>query len=97
MSKRARIAIGVLMTALVLAAAQLAARDCRLAPYEFDNCLWNKVHTALGLPNNRFLRMGTLECVGIVLCAILFWTYRFVFPRKANSAASLEASVPPEK
>ncbi len=88
MSKPIRIVIGVLITGLVLTAAQLAANDCRLAPYVYDNCLWTKVRTHFGLPDSRFLRMGLLECVGILLCVILFFTHRFVFPRKVGTGAS---------
>lgn len=99
MSRPVRIAIGVVITGLVLTAAQLAAIDCRLAPYVFENCLWHKLRTHLGLPDSRFLRMGVLECVGIILCVILFFTYRFVFPRKANesqeSTSPSGASQPP--
>jgi hypothetical protein len=93
MSKPARIAIGIVITALVLTAAQLAAIDCRLAPYVYDNCLWTRVRTHFGLPDSRFLRMGLLESVGIVLCAILFFTYRFVFPRKPESTLSASHSL----
>jgi hypothetical protein len=91
MSKPVRIAIGIVITGLVLTAAQLAAKDCRLAPYVYDNCLWTKVRTHLGLPDSRFLRMGLLESVGIVLCLILYFTHRFVFPRKVGTAASAPA------
>jgi len=73
---------------LVLHAADLATRDCRLAPYVYDNCMWVGLRTHLGLPPSRFLRMALLESVGIVLVVILYFTFRYVFPfRRARPAA----------
>jgi hypothetical protein len=85
MPKAFRIILGITLVGLVLHAADLATRDCRLAPYVYDNCMWVGLRAHLGLPASRFLRMAVLECVGIVLVVILYLTFRYVFPfRRAN-------------
>ena len=78
MLKSLRIIFGVVVVGLVLHAADLATRDCRLAPYVYDDCMWVKLRTPFGLPASRFLRMGVLECVGIVLALVLYFTFRFM-------------------
>jgi hypothetical protein len=88
MQKALRIFLGVVIVGLVLHAADLATRDCRVAPYIYDDCLWIKLRTHLGLPVSRFLRMGVLECVGIVLALVLYFTFRFVFPGRNSSNAA---------
>jgi hypothetical protein len=80
MQKALRTILGVVIVGVVLHAADLATRDCRIAPYVYDDCMWMGLRTRLGLPANRFLRMVTLECVGIVLALVLYLTFRYVFP-----------------
>jgi hypothetical protein len=93
MQKALRIILGVAIVGLVLHLADLATRDCRLAPYVYDDCMWIKLRTHLGLPASRFLRMGVLECVGILLALVLYFTFRYVFPfRKASPPAPDSAS-----
>ena len=82
MQKALRSILGVAIVGLVLHAADLATRDCRVAPYVYDNCMWMALRTHLGLPASRFLRMAVLECVGIVLAVVLYLTFRYVFPWK---------------
>jgi len=83
-----RIILGIGVVGLVLHTADLATRDCRLAPYVYENCMWIKLRTHLGLPASHFLRMGAFECVGIFLTLVLYLTFRFVFPfRKATPPA----------
>lgn len=85
MNKVLRIIFGVAVVGLVLHAGDLATRDCRLAPYVYDDCMWMALRTHLGLPASRFLRMAVLECVGIFLALVLYFTFRYVFPfRKAT-------------
>ena len=67
MQKASRIILGIAVMGLVLHMADLATRDCRLAPYVYDDCMWIGLRTHLGLPASRFLRMAVLEGVGIVL------------------------------
>lgn len=89
MRKALRIVLGIVIVAAVLHAADLATRDCRLAPYVYDDCMWVWLRTHLGLPASKFLRMAALECVGLVLALILYFTFRYVFPwRKPAPAAS---------
>ena len=80
MQKALRIILGIGIIGLVLRGADLATRDCRLAPYVYDDCMWVSIRTHLGLPASRFLRMGVLECVGIGLALILYLTFRYLFP-----------------
>ena len=94
MRKVLRIVCGFVIVGLVLRAADLATRDCRIASYLYDDCMWVKLRTHLGLPASRFLRIGVLECVGIFLALVLYLTFRYVFPfRQAPSPAS--DSAPP--
>ena len=82
MQKAFRIILGIVVVGLVLHAADLATRDCRVAPYVYDDCMWMALRARLGLPANRFLRMAVLECVGIALALVLYFTFRYVFPWK---------------
>ncbi len=87
MHKASRVILGIAVTGLVLHMADLATRDCRLAPYVYDNCTWIGLRTHLDLPASRFLRMAVLEGVGIVLVVILYLTFRYVFPfRRAKGS-----------
>jgi hypothetical protein len=87
MQKALRIVLGITMVGLVLHAADLATRDCRIAPFVYDDCMWLWLRTDLGLPASRFLRMAVLESVGIVLLVILYLTFRYVFPfRRAKGS-----------
>jgi len=79
---------------LVLHAADLATRDCRLAPYVYDNCMWMGLRTHLGLPASSLLRMAVLECVGIVLALVLYLTFRYVFPFRRAMPAAPDSSPP---
>jgi hypothetical protein len=94
MRKALRIILGIAIVGLVLHAADLATRDCRLAPYVYDDCMWVWLRTHLGLPPSKFLRMAVLECVGIVLALILYVTFRYLFPfRKVTPPALNSAPV----
>ena len=82
MKKLTRNILGIVVIGLVLHAADLATRDCRIAPYVYDDCMWMWLRARLGLPASRFLRMAVLECVGIALALALYLTFRCVFPRR---------------
>jgi hypothetical protein len=94
MKRALRIILGVAIVGVVLRAADLATRDCRLAPYVYDNCMWVWLRTHLSLPASRFLRMAALECVGVVLALILFVTFRYVFPWRGKCPAAPESAPP---
>jgi len=89
--KAIRLTIGVVLVLAVLHLADLATRDCRVAPYVYDDCMWLALRTRLGLPASRFLRMAVLECVGIVLVVVLYLTYRYVF-RQYNKKWKIHGS-----
>jgi hypothetical protein len=91
MQKAFRIITGVVVVGLVLHAADLATRDCRLAPYVYDDCMWIWLRSHLSLPASRFLRMAVLECVGIVLALILYLTFRLVFPFRTTPSAATDS------
>ena len=80
MQKAERVIAGLIIVGLVLHAADLATRDCRVGPYLYDDCMWLWIRHHLGLPASRWLRMATLESVGIALAAVLYLTFRYVFP-----------------
>jgi len=94
MQNALRIILGAAVVGLVLHAADLATRDCRIAPYVYDDCMWIALRTRLGLPASRFLRMAVLECVGIVLAVVLYLTFRYVFPFRRVRQAAADPSPP---
>ena len=94
MQKALRIILGVAVVGLVLHAADLATRDCRVAPYVYDDCMWIGLRARLGLPASRFLRMAVLECVGIVLALVLYLTFRYVFPFRKVTPVTSDSSPP---
>jgi hypothetical protein len=94
MQKTLRIILGAAIVGVVLHAADLATRDCRLAPYVYDDCMWINLRAHLGLPASRFLRMGILECVGIVLALVLYLTFRYIFPFRNATSTMPKASRP---
>ena len=50
MRKTIRIIIGIVAAGVVLHLADLATRDCRVAPYVYDDCMWMGLRARLGLP-----------------------------------------------
>ncbi len=94
MQKALRIITGVAVVGLVLRAADLATRDCRLAPYVYDDCMWIGLRTHLGLPASRFLRMAVLECVGLLLALVLYLAFRYVFPFRRATPTTRNSSPP---
>ena len=94
MQKTLRIIFGVVVVGLVLHGADRATRDCRVAPYVYDNCMWMGIRNHLGLPASRFLRMGALECVGIFFAAVLYLTFRYVFPFRRMTKPASDSAQP---
>ncbi len=80
MLRTLRIIATLLITGLLLHAANLAVRDCSTGLYTFDNCLWLFLSEKLGLPQSTFGRAVALELVGLALLAGLYLTFRYVFP-----------------
>ncbi|MGA2983258.1 MAG: hypothetical protein ABSG32_05555 [Terriglobia bacterium] len=94
MQRILRIIFGVAIVGLVLHAADLATRDCRIAPYVYDDCMWIGLRAHLGLPASRFLRMAVLECVGIILALVLYLTFRHVFAFRRAAPATPDSNPP---
>jgi hypothetical protein len=94
MQKALRFILGVVIVGAVLHAADLATRDCRLAPYVYDDCMWVNLRAHFGLPASRFLRMGVLECVGIFLALVLYLTFRYVFPWRQTLPPTSDSTSP---
>jgi hypothetical protein len=92
MQKVFRIIIGATIVGVVLYAADLATRDCRLAPYVYDDCMWVWLRTHLGLPASRLLRMVVLETVGTALVVVLYFTFRYIFPFRRMTRPAPDAS-----
>ncbi len=79
MSRTLRVVVGVVVTGLLLAGAQLATRDCAAGLFRTDNCLWMAASASLGIPQqSETLRTIFLEAVGLTLLAGLYLTYRRV-------------------
>jgi hypothetical protein len=93
MFKTIRILVGVVALAPILAAASLAVRDCQIAPFTYENCVWLQVRDWLGLPQSKFLRGLTLELVGLSLLAGLILTIRYVFPARRTQGFGPDASL----
>ncbi len=79
-----RIFVGLLLTGLLLYAANLAVRDCASGVQTYDNCLWLWLRGKLGLSQSKLLRAGALEFVGLALLAGLYLAIRYVFPRSSG-------------
>jgi len=92
MRKAAHLVLGIAIVGLVLYAADLATRDCKVGPYAYDNCMWIRVRAYLGLPPSRLLRMATLEFVGIALALVLYLVFRHVFPFRRTTPAAQDSS-----
>jgi len=80
MKRAARIITGIGILAMVSWAADEATRDCHVAPYRYENCLWFHVQTRLGLSPSLILRMALLEGVGLALAALLYFAWSYVLP-----------------
>jgi len=80
MFKAARILIGTLWLGLLLGVASWAVRDCPVAPYVYENCIWLSVRDHYHLRQSKVLRAAVLEAIGLVLLAGLFFDIRYVFP-----------------
>ena len=96
MNKIFRYLLGFAIVGMVLQAADLATRDCRVAPYVYEDCLWLKLRAHLGLPASRLLRMSVLEGVGISLVLILYFTFRYVFPFQRKATLGTDSAPPRE-
>ena len=92
MRKAPRLVLGIAIVGLVLCAADLATRDCKVGPSAYDNCMWIRVRAYLGLPPSRLLRMATLEFVGIALAMVLYLAFRYVFPFRRTTPAAQDSS-----
>jgi len=79
-----RVVAGVAALAVILALASRAVRDCTVAPYVYENCLWISVRDALHLPQSKLLRAAALETVGLALLAGVYLAGRYVFPRRRS-------------
>lgn len=75
---------GIAALAVILALASRAVRDCTVAPYVYENCLWIGVRDTLHLPQSKLLRAAALEAVGLALLAGVYLTGRYVFPRRRS-------------
>ncbi len=95
MMKVIRIIAGILLTGLLLHAANLAVRDCTAGLNSYDNCLWLRIRERLGFPPSKLLRAGALELVGLALLAGLYLTVRYVFPFRRKPGESRTARSDP--
>ena len=81
-AKALRITLGLAIVGLVLCAASLATRDCRIALYVYDDCMWMGLRGHLACPPSRFFRMG-------------FWRAEWGNCSGADSLPHFSVCVPP--
>ncbi|MBI4166946.1 MAG: hypothetical protein HY508_14560 [Acidobacteria bacterium] len=87
--KLVRILIGLVVVAAILAVASWAVRDCQVALYVYENCIWLEVRDALGLPQTKLLRAILLQEIGISLLVGIYFTWKYVFPRRAQGTKAV--------
>jgi hypothetical protein len=85
-----RILIGLVVVAAILAVASWAVRDCQVALYVYENCIWLDVRDALGLPQSKLLRAILLQGIGLSLLAGIYFTWKYVFPRRAQATKDVQ-------
>jgi len=86
MVKILRYLIGIAGIGLLLAVASWAVRDCQVALYVYENCIWLGMRDALGLPQSKLLRAVLLQGMGLGLLGGIYLTWRYVFPHRARAA-----------
>lgn len=77
-----RAAAAAVLAFMLLEAANWAVRDCSTGPDASENCLWLGIRRRFGLPASKLLRAGVLEAAGLAILAVLYLTYRYVWPRQ---------------
>jgi hypothetical protein len=90
MMRTARILAALGIVALILAAANWAVRDCPVALLVFENCIWLDVRDALGLPQSKLLRALLLQGIGLALLAGIYFSWKYVYPRRASITKDLK-------
>jgi len=88
MQKALRIVVGVVAVGLALHAADLATRDCRLAPYVTTIACGFGFAPTSACREQVFCAWRFWSCVGIVLALILYLTFRLVFPFRTTPPAA---------
>jgi len=86
MFKAARILIGTLLIGLLLGVASWTVRDCPVAPYVYENCIWLSVRDQYHLRQSKVMRAAVLEALGLVLLAGLYFDTRYVFPSRPTTS-----------
>ncbi len=86
MLKAARILIGTLVIGLLLGVAGWAVRDCPVAPYVYENCIWLSARDQYHLRQSKVMRAAVLEAIGLVLLAGLYFDIRYVFPSRPTTS-----------
>jgi len=84
-----RVIAGIAIIGLLLNVASWAVRDCPVAPYVYENCIWLSVRDQFHFPQSKLLRAVLLEAIGLALLAGLYLDVRFVFPRQRARHSSL--------
>jgi hypothetical protein len=85
MMKAVRILLGIAVVGLLLGVASWAVRDCPVAPYVYENCIWLSVRDQFHLPQSKLLRAAVLEVIGLSLLGGMYLTWRCVFPRSRRT------------
>ena len=73
-----QVLLGAVLIGLIMYLATWAVRDCPIAPYVYENCLWLRARDLLHFPQSKLLRGALLEMIGLALLAGIFLTVRYL-------------------
>jgi len=89
MVKVARILMGIAVIGVLLGVASWAVRDCPVAPYVYENCIWLSVRDQFHLPQSKLLRAAVLEVIGLSLLVGIYFTCRYLFLKNTGRKNAL--------
>ena len=92
MVKIVRYLAGIALMGLLLGVANWAVRDCEVALYVYENCIWLDVRDMLGLPQSKLLRAVLLQAIGLGPLGGIYFTWRYLFPRRKRAAINPAAA-----
>ncbi len=79
-----QVLLGIVVLGLLLGVASWAVRDCEVALYVYENCVWLDARNALALPQSKLLRAVVLQAIGLILLGGIHITWRSFLHRGAD-------------
>ena len=92
-----RILTGIGVIGLLLGVASWAVRDCGVAPYAYENCAWLDMRDAFALPQSKLLRALLLQAIGLSLAGGMYFTWRYILPRRERAAGPAATETTPHR